>query len=274
MVSVCINIFFIKLPDSIISFSFIIIIGSNDNPTANDFKRLYRKLLVCHEVVYDGKKANCISNETGILTVSSEIVSGTANESNECPKPDLINLKKLNFNYEEAIDEELEKLDEHLNAYAASKVEEKIKYTIQTQKHKCKKCLRVFHENEIISDDFITRKMLTNVQNQPCKSTVKIIKAINKMHELLPDKGYAAKAIIMTFLKNLNHEDLFNGTEFADHIDPEMEAIEGIEGTHDPHVVKVYINMKAHNIFRKISDEERGVYIRHQNRKLTLFAGQ
>lgn len=237
-------------------------------------------------MVYDGKKANCISNETGILTVSSGIVSKSQNEVGQ---PALIDLDGLDFIYKEAINEELEKFEEHLNAYAAKMVEEKIKHTIQKQRNKCKMCLNVFHNNEKINDSFIARKMLTDVQNrqsQPCKSTVNIIKASNKLHDLLADNGYDVKAIIMTTLQNLDYEELFEETDFDDHSDPEMDETDetvgyGIYGLHVSHkedfiseIVKVYINMKSHNIFRKISDEERGDYIRHRNKKSTHFAGQ
>lgn len=260
--------------------------GSNDNPTANEFKRLYRKLLVCHEVVYDGKKANCITNETGILTVSSEIVSVSSSVYHGGTVAS-IDLDDLTFNYQEIIDEQLDKFDEHLNAYAATKVEEKIKYSIQTKKNECKMCLGVFHENEKISDSFITRKMsakvqsLQNQRSQPCQSTVHIIKAINKMHSLLPGKGYDVNAIILTVLQNLDYDDLYIDTDFEDHTDHTVPETEETINSHISHkeilirnIVKVYINMKSHNIFQKITDEKRGVYIRHANRKQTHFAGQ
>lgn len=93
-------------------------VGSNDNPTAPEFKRLYRKLLVCHEITYDGNKANCISNETGILTVSSEIIPRTKERNHK-------EVLEIDFNYHEVISEDLEKFDVHLIAYAAFRVEKK-----------------------------------------------------------------------------------------------------------------------------------------------------
>lgn len=231
---------------------------------------------MCHEVVYDGKKANCITNETGILTVSSEIAC-----QSKCRQPRQSAITDLNFNYQEAIDETLEKFDEHLNAYSASEVESRVKYKIRKEKNNCQQCLKVFHENEMISDSLITRKMLTNgkdVQSQPCKSTVDIIKAINKIHELLPHNGYDVKLIIMTVLQNLDYERIFNGTEFDGHIDPEKEETHNWPISHKENfirnIVECYVNMKAHNFYGKKSDEERGAYIRHDNKKQTHFAGQ
>lgn len=255
-------------------------IGSNDNPTANEFKRLYRKLLVCHEVVYDGKKANCITDETGILTVSSELVSESANsaKSRQPRQTAPVDLDELDYLYHEIIDEELEKFDEHLNAYAASKVEEKIKHAIRTQKNKCNQCLQTFHQNEMISNSFIARKASTNEQIQPCKDTVKIIKVINKIHSSLSDQEYDVETVRVTVLQYLDYEDLFNGTDFEDHNNVEMETTRNSQISHKEDfirsIVEGYTNIKAHNIFRKISDEERGVYIRHHNRKQTHFAGQ
>lgn len=246
-----------------------------------EFRSLYRKLLVCHNVVYDGKYANCMTNETGILTISS-VTACQAMRHQPHQSDAIIDLDVLDFNYQEVVDEGLEIFDEHLNAYAACKVESKVKHKIRNEyKKQCQMCLKVFQENEMISDDFISRKLLTrgtDVQSQPCKSTVEIIKVINKIHELLPDRGYNVRSIITTTLQHLDYESLFNGTKFDDHIDPEMEENHDSLFSHKENfiknIVKNYINMKAHNIFGKISDEERGVYVRHNNKKNTHFSGQ
>lgn len=252
-------------------------LGSNDNPTVIDFKRVYRKLMVCHEIVYDGNKGNCITNETGILTVSSEIVPKPA--SSQYGRSKLIDLDDVN--YEEFINEELEKVDEHLNACIASKVEQKIEHMHQRQKNKCKLCLKVFHENEKAKNKLLSRNARStseNVENQPCEDTVKIIKFFNKLNDLLPDKGYDFKAIVETCFFHLNPDSLFISTEFDDHIEAEMNDIQSSPSSHKNNfikeIIKCYANMKAQKIGRKITDEERGEYVRHTNRKNTHFAGQ
>lgn len=233
-------------------------LGSNDNPTASEFKRLYRKLLVCHEVTYDSNRANCISNETGILTVSSEIVPQPTKE--HIPNE----IHEIDFNYYEVINNQLEKFDVHLNAYAAFRVELKLTQNIQTHKEKCMSCLRAFHENEKVYDSFIARK---NISNQPCKSTIDIIIAANKIMQLLPNQEFNIGTISYTILHNLDVDALYEYTSFEDHATTETQTNPQDRMTHKVHfiynVVKAYMHIKAKKIGSKIADEERGVYIRH-----------
>lgn len=230
--------------------------------------------MVCHEVVYSGNKANCISDETGILTVSSNIAPKRPGTLYEYA---LIDLNEIHFNYHEVINEKLELFDEHLNAYAAYKIEEKIKYNIEKQKNKCKECINAFVQDEKINDQFIARKMsnLVGPRSQPCKSTVDIIKAANKIHNHLPGTGYESKAIIKTILQHLDYDNLFMSTEFQDHT---YQEIEEADFSHKENfiinIVNAYINMKSHGIYSKLSDEQRGEYIRHSYRKETHFKGQ
>lgn len=244
-------------------------LGSNDNPTAAEFTRLYRKLLVCHEITYDGNKANCISNETGILTVSSEIMSQSLNKK---AVHEVHEMEELN--YYDVINEDLEPFDLHLNAYAASMVEEKIKQRTDRLKNKCVSCSQAFQENEKTVDSFIARKK----SNQPCKSTVNIVTATNKIMFLLPNKEFSIYSISMMTLNSLDFNDLYEYTNFEEHTnDDELETWENYRD-HKTHflsnVIETYINMKAHKIGNKIRDEERGRYIRHKNTKLIHTSGQ
>lgn len=243
-------------------------VGSNDNPSAAEFKRLYRKLLVCHEITYDGNKANCISNETGILTVSSELIPRTKERN-------LNKVPEIDFNYHEVISERLEKFDMHLNAYAAYTVERKIRENIQKHKEKCMSCIQAFQENEKVDDDFIRRK---NISDQPCKSTVDIIKASNKIMCVLPDNEFDFESISLTILNHLDFDVLYVDTVFEDHNCTERQTNYQNRMSHKEYfllnVVKAYIQIKAHKIGGKIGDEERGVYIRHKNKKLIHTSGQ
>lgn len=241
-------------------------LGSNDNPTAAEFKRLYRKLLVCHEVTYDGNKANCISNETGILTVSSEIIPGSMK------KKSVYEVHEIEFNYEEVINEELEPFDVHLNAYAALTIEEKITRSLLKHKKKCRLCINVFPENEKINDNFIKKK---NDSNQPCQSTVNIVIATNRIMHLLPNKEFDIGSISLMTLNNLYLNDLYVDTDFEVHDSNDSNAKKETHKTSFvSNVIETYINIKAHKISNKIRDEERGLYIRHSKTKQIHTSGQ
>lgn len=244
-------------------------LGSNDNPTAAEFKRLYRKLLVCHEITYDENKANCISNETGILTVSSEIMSQSLKKKAVHEVHEMEDLS-----YYDVINEGLEPFDLHLNAYAASMVEKKIKQRTDRLKNKCTSCIQAFRENEKTVDSFIAKKE----SNQPCQSTVNIVTATNKIMFLLPNKEFSLDSISVMTLNSLDFDDLYAYTNFEEHAnDDDTETLENYQEHKSnflSNVVKTYINMKAHKIGNKIGDEERGRYIRHKNTKLIHTSGQ
>lgn len=157
------------------------ILGSNDNPSAYEFKSIYRKLLTCHQIVYRGHRANCISNETGVLTVSSRQLPQKPSQGLERGSNRSGDGTDFDFDYMAAIHEDIEKFDEHLNALIASSIENTIwKKLEQNTKLECEECKSVFIENQKIDDSLISMKIETKScdAHQPCRSTVGIIFSI------------------------------------------------------------------------------------------------
>lgn len=123
-------------------------LGANDNASETDFPRLYRKLLVCHEFVYDRNRSNCISNDTGVLTVSSQFIPPKIQA-----KPRSISIELNDFDYKDTINAKLIPYEEHMNAQKASEVETIIKEKIKRMtKSSCQMCFGVFRENEKEND--------------------------------------------------------------------------------------------------------------------------
>lgn len=98
------------------SITFNNILGNNDNPSAEEFRAIYCKLLVCNNIVYKNNYGNCITNDTGILTVSSAPAINQCIVDHTSQRGDRF---EIEFNYDEAIKEQIEKFDEHLNAFTA-----------------------------------------------------------------------------------------------------------------------------------------------------------
>lgn len=261
-------------------------LGSNDNPSAAEFKRLYRKLLVCNEIVYDGNKANCITNETGILTVSSAVLRPIRDQNSNRAHE----VVEIDFSYYDTINEELEKFDEHLNAYAAFRLEAKMKRKIK-KRGVCKDCADVFFENAKVEDSFVKRKILKDYpyENeevdadlikslQPCKSTVDLIVVVNKILQILPQKEFNIESISTIVMNHLDFNSLYAKTDFEKHAGAETQMNHHDQISHKTHflsnMVVYYIHIKAHKIGGKIADEERGVYIRHTNKKSIHTSGQ
>lgn len=237
---------------------------------------IYRKLLVCKEIVYTNKYGNCVSNDTGILTVSSERPQQSiATDTFEQGK-----VFEIEFDYDTAVEESMEKFDQHLCAYIASTIETKIIEMIKKQhKKECSDCIAVFTENEKADDDFITRKKSKDCQN-PCISTVHIIKATNKILDLLVDQfiyedAYMYGSTLKTIMDHLHTEKLYTQSLFELHATPPKKSV---LMTHKEgfifQIVNEYMKLKSRNIGSRISEEERGNYIRHNYKKRIHESGQ
>lgn len=203
-------------------FFYYKIIGRNDNPTTEEFKGIYRRLLVCKEIVYKNDYANCITNDTGVLTVSSgmstkkSIVVETSTASTTF---------EMEFDYHEAIYEESEKFDQHLRAYTACTIEcEIIKIIKKGCKKECSQCIAVFHENTLANDEFVMMKQSTDAAFKiPCLSTVHIIIASDKIFQILESKSIemsttqAYNNILRRIMNFLPIEELYTESDFNLH---------------------------------------------------------
>lgn len=246
--------------------TFIIILGANDNPSASEFRSIYRKLLVCHQIVYKNDYGNCITDETGVLTVSSK----------QPPRKPTQNFPEniaddVVFHYDDLTNDNVEKFDQHMNAYMASIVENNIMSTLaRNHKAECNICINVFSENNKINDPFIDKKRQTDSKvHQPCESTVTIITVINKISILL-SQGNSFDYVLNTVFNHLATEALFDQSDFKHQSENDMAHKEGFIRK----IVENYLKMKAEKIGNRISEEERGTYIRHKNKKNVHNAGQ
>lgn len=141
----------------------------------------YKKLLLHNEVTC-GRGGNCLNDITEILHVS------TPKEKTRKNTVSTAELEKLTtYDFEHPTDgaaeywlpeplEVNEQLHLHSTAYLASVVEETtIKQLVRKGSKSCLKCINVFTENDIISDNFITFMATKCKLFPPCKSTFDII---------------------------------------------------------------------------------------------------
>lgn len=93
--------------------------------------------------------------------------------------------------------------------------------------------------------------------------------------EHLPNKEFDISFISLTVVNYLDIDCLYTDSVFEDHA--RFNEIE-IQLNHKINflltVIKTYMHIKANKIGSKISDEERGVYIRHTHKKLVHISGQ
>lgn len=183
------------------------------------------------------------------------------------------------FNYHAAINENLEKFDQHLYSYVASNVECKIIANIKrSHKKECPQCIEVFSENELASDDFVTKKHLSNGLKIPCLSTVHIIIAANKIFSILKGlKNHDCTEkmhhrTLKTIMSLLPKEDLYEQTNFESHEKSHSQWTHKEKFIYE--IILEYMKQKSCKIGNRITEEEKGKYIRHTNKKLVHISGQ
>lgn len=129
------------------------------------------------------------------------------------------------------------KIMEHVDSYLAAVLEKCIIEGRWYAPIKCKDCLRVFAEDEIVDDDFVKLKMKTSKLRLPARSTVEICKATDmSMRELNYEAGKFHQ-IQASILAKLNISDIFWASDFSVHS----------EAGHKIHLIKVIIEMYIKN---------------------------
>lgn len=186
---------------------------------------------------------------------------------------------EIEFDYEEVIHESIEKFDEHSCVYIASLIEKKLIQTMtRCHRKECSQCIAVFDENEKADDDFIKLRSETTQIRKPCISTVHILKATNKIIELLFNcptecNDYMYESVIKTTMQHLDEEKLYTQSDFTVHPGKSSDILSHKQ-VFMYKIVDEYMKMKSRKIGARISEEKRGKYIRHNNKKRTHEAGQ
>lgn len=237
--------------------------------------------MVCNQIVYKNEYGNCITNDTGILTISSS--QPDKNRAVDVTNREASTIFEIECNYGEAINEELDKFDQHLCAYTASIIESKlIENMLKANKKECSHCIGVFYENETVDNEFIEMKRSTNTDLKiPCLSTVHIIIFANKIFQMLENKTIqtstkeAYDRILKTIMNWLPIEELYRLSEFNlhEHLNETSNQLTHKEKIIHK-VVSEYMKLKSKKIGCRISEEERGKYIRHNNKKRVHEKGQ
>lgn len=108
--------------------------------------------------------------------------------------------------------------------------------------------------------------------------TVHIIKASNKILGILEDEtisvNYSTQhKIIRTIMSWLELEDLYPESNFELHCEePDLSGKHKDEFIRK--IINEYMNTKASKVGNRITQQERGKYIRHNNKKRVHEAGQ
>lgn len=196
-------------------------LGSNDNPTAEQFKSAYRRMFVINEITAS-KSANCIDTGFNILTVSSRR-----------PKLDeRIDSDKLSneSSYDELHDDdqtedeiisgtEINLVKKHSICYTAHLIEKSIfEGKSRMGSIKCFQCVSVLYENEQVQNELLEKKSNSKSVFQPCKSTVEICNATDDIIATFDHINKINHAeIVKDVMYKLDQNTLFTMSDFSDH---------------------------------------------------------
>lgn len=224
--------------------------GRNTNPNAVEFRAAFKKLLVCHPVL-TSVDHNVITNATGILTVSSTSTKRPLPSSSQDQAFDF----ELECCYEDLILGEIDAMepyDQHMCAYQASCIEEKVLQSIKLHKYKCTKCADVLSDaDDRINDELLAMKAGERIQ--PSRSTFKLVmyaNAVMKMCSVERSQGNELTSILKVICENVDINDLYSN--FQKHHEQSESAMNEHKNEFISQVIKVYMTMKSKQICKRI----------------------
>lgn len=242
-------------------------LGLNNNPNEQQFSAAYRKLLLCVPHLSAGG-CNCnIDHVNKLLTVSSaEEPALQQDQPNELEKE-----IEIGVGYDELLHVSLDPYEQHMCAFLASQMEQKIiHHTVIAKKSACQECSKVFGENPKINDSFIAKKNVA----QPCSSTRNLVIVCDSFFKLFRSKQYIGfRTMSKTISKILDLNRLYEFSQFDSHQRTQPNDI-----THKKKfvisLVEEYMKMKSHKIGKRITIKEQGQNIRKRKTRDIILAGQ
>lgn len=182
----------------------------------------------------------------------------------------------LELSYDELMLGEIEAMssyDQHMTAYIAVCIEEKMLQKIEQNKYKCTQCANdvLLARDEKINDGLLAMK---HNAKQPSESTLKIVLFSNAVMKIISsNQENNFDVVLQTTFNNIDIDDLYSFAEFEQH-----ERKTSNKYSHKEEfiseIIKMYMTLKSQKIGKKITDEEQGELIRQRKKKDIHNAGQ
>lgn len=240
----------------------------NCNPTCEQFSAAFRKLLGYNTIMYS-KLSNCNLTENCPSNPYSNILSVTSRRST----------KSFSFDdymhvSEEDVENLYEKLDEisakenqcleNLSDSSIATVAKLIEHRITTTKQfNCLLCKRIFDENMDKTNNFVGAKL----DGKPCHSTFEICKQADRfLKSELMKESVNFKIILHEIMQCLNFEQLYNSTDFTEHLDHKIYLIR--------YVTDEYARIKGTHIAKIETFKQHEKALRSKLHKLKHYLGQ
>lgn len=217
--------------------------GNNCNPTAQQFSGAYRKLLVRNEIS-SSDQSNCQSDITRMMEAKrGKTIDETMPTAVKADEVQM--LAALDNGYPLYDTEDI--LKSHSRAYSASELENKVNSKIKLKRRQaCAKCLEVFVENEKVNNEFIQYLSQKKKIIQPCKSTMDIIGAVDKILEKNDSLDISYPSMLAYILiRIISSLSLFKSSEFGALHDHKYDFVKLI--------IETYLDLKCMNVSRIVT---------------------
>lgn len=228
--------------------------GSNNNPTVDQFKSAYRKILINNEITssehsncFDRLKIYFIPSTRKSLEVHTEMPLPTEYPP-ECIEPFTAN------------DNILDPLRDATLCQIASEIEYKFR---SAARFECSLCLNIFIENDKVEAEWLKNGHL----RPPCVSTAHICKVASKYLDIfIAQLKFNYPKLLDLTLRGIDIENMFNGSNFEHHSDHKMYFIQFI--------AEEFIRFKATYIAKNLTLKEQEKMMRNKLNKAIHFVGQ
>lgn len=228
--------------------------GSNNNPTVDQFKSAYRKILINNEIT-SSEHSNCL-DRLKIYFIPSTRKS--IENHTETPLP--TEYPPSSIEPFTANDNILDALRDATICQIASEIEYKIR---SAARFGCNLCLNIFDENDKVVAECLKNGHL----RLPCISTAHICKVASKYLDIFMTQfKYNYPILLDSILREIDNENMFSGSNFEHHFDHKMYFIQFI--------AEEYIRIKATYIAKNLTLKEQEKMMRNKLNKAIHFVGQ
>lgn len=235
--------------------------GSNDNPTAEQFKSAYRKTLVNREIT-SSALSNCQDRLNIFFVPSSKPKKNVEEvESSKSVKANSDSLCEWIANPLTPNDILVDVGKEATVVQRAADIEWKIRENFE--RFKCRACFNVLNEN---------RKNVVNISSShefqsPCESTTFICKVAWKYLDIFIKRTqFEHEALIVTIINAIDFQTIFVDTDFELHSEHKHYFIQFI--------AEEFIRMQSIYIAKNLTLKEQSKLLRNKLNKTIHFMGQ
>lgn len=220
--------------------------GNNQNPTVEQFKSAYRKLLINNEMTASSA-ANCM-DRLNIYFVPSTKIHDAENEGKEQQSDEIVSSE----NQFSANDQLLDAYEEATICQIAGEIESKIR---SRANFNCNLYLNILNEN-----DKVCINIFENAKTCPCIGTTYICKVARKYLDIAThDLKFNHQDLIERIQNDISYENVFHQSDFTLHEDHKIYFVK--------YIIEEFVRIRATCFAKNLSLEQLDKALQHKLNK-------